>query len=332
MDIDAFVAAHRDEWARLDQLVARRSTLSGAEVDELVLLYQRAATHLSRVRTSSPDPVVVDRLTSLVARARGVVTGVSAAPSTLLARFVLVAFPYAVWRARWWAVGVAVSFIVIGTAIGAWVALNPDVQASIASPEEIRRLVDVDFEAYYSSEPAASFAARVWTNNAWIAALCLVFGGFLGLPVLWVMAQNVLNVGIAGGLMAASGKLDLFFGLILPHGLLELTCVFVAAGAGLRLGWTIIDPGPRPRGVAMAQEGRSVFTLAIGLLVMLFFSGVIEAFVTPSGLPTAARIAIGVAALGAFIAYVGVLGARAEQRGLDADLDEERASRVAYSA
>jgi hypothetical protein len=155
MDIDAFVAAHRDEWARLDQLVARRSTLSGAEVDELVLLYQRAATHLSRVRTSSPDPVVIDRLTSLVARARGVVTGVSAAPSTLLARFILVSFPYAVWRARWWAIGVAISFIVVGAAIGAWVALNPDVQATIASPEEIRRLVDVDFEAYYSSDPAA---------------------------------------------------------------------------------------------------------------------------------------------------------------------------------
>jgi uncharacterized membrane protein SpoIIM required for sporulation len=322
MDIDAFVAAHQGEWDRLDQLVRRRSRLTGAEVDELVVLYQRATTHLSMVRTSSPDPALIGRLTSTVSRARGVVTSAPASPSAALARFVLVAFPLAAWRTRWWTLAVAVSFTAVAAAIGAWVAGDPGVQAAIASPEEIRQLVEVDFEAYYSSEPAGSFAARVWTNNAWIAALSLVFGGLLGLPVLWVMLQNALNVGISGGLMASADRLDLFFGLILPHGLLELTAVFVAAGAGLRLGWTIIDPGPRLRGTALGEEGRATFTLAIGLLVTLLVSGVVEAFVTPSGLPTAVRIGIGVTVLGAFLAYVGVLGARAERLGLDADLGE----------
>jgi uncharacterized membrane protein SpoIIM required for sporulation len=122
--------------------------------------------------------------------------------------------------------------------------------------------------------------------------------------------------------MATGGRLDLFFGLILPHGLLELTAVFGAAALGLRLGWTWIAPGPRTRVQAFSEEGRSTISAVVGLTVTLLVSGVIEAFVTPSGLPTWARIGIGVVALAAFIGYVGVLGRRAALAGADPDLDE----------
>ena len=106
----------------------------------------------------------------------------------------------------------------------------------------------------------------------------------------------MLNLGVGIGLMSSAGRLDTFLGLVLPHGLLELTAVFVAAGTGLRLGWTLIDPGPRSRRTALAEEGRAALGMAIGLALVLFVSGAIEGFVTPSGLPTWARIAIGVAA------------------------------------
>lgn len=113
-------------------------------------------------------------------------------------------------------------------------------------PSQLRQLTRPggEYETYYSSHPAASFAAQVWTNNAQAAAMCLVLGIFLGLPVLWILFQNMLNLGVGIGLMSSAGRLDTFLGLILPHGLLELTAVFVAAGTGLRLGWTLIDPGP----------------------------------------------------------------------------------------
>ncbi len=78
MDVDAFVLAHRDSWDRLEQLVRSRNRLSGADIDELVDLYQRASTHLSMLRSGSSDSALVGRLSSLVARARAAVTGAHA--------------------------------------------------------------------------------------------------------------------------------------------------------------------------------------------------------------------------------------------------------------
>jgi hypothetical protein len=204
VDVDAYVAAHRRDWDRLESLLRRRGRLDGAEADELVTLYQRVATHLSVVRSSSPDPALLGRLSSLVARARSAVTGSHSPAWKDAARFFTVGFPAAVYRSmRWW-VSVAVAFCAVAAAVGAWVAANPHVQASIAAPEEIRQLVEQDFAAYYSSNPAGSFAAQVWTNNAWVAAGCLILGALVGFPVVYILWQNALNVGSPDGVTNAS--------------------------------------------------------------------------------------------------------------------------------
>ncbi|WP_284578692.1 stage II sporulation protein M [Streptomyces sp. 2P-4] len=323
MDLDVFVTAHRAEWDRLEQLLGRGRRLTGAEADELVALYQRASTHLSLIQSSTPDAVLTGRLTQLVARARATVTGTRRAGWRDAARFFASAFPAAVYLSRRWWIPTAVLSTLLGVLIGWWVAMNPEVQASIAAPEELRAMTEPGggYEAYYSSHPAASFAAQVWTNNAQAAAVCLVAGAFLGLPVLWILFLNMANLGVGLGLMASAGRLDVFLGLILPHGLLELTAVFVAAGTGLRLGWTVIDPGPRTRRAALAEQGRAALGMAVGLAAVLFVSGLIEGFVTPSGLPTWARITIGVAAEAVFLAYVYVLGGRAARAGEVGDVE-----------
>lgn len=323
MDLDAFVAVHRDDWNRLDQLAQRRR-LSGAEADELVLLYQRAATHLSVVRSSSPDAVVSARLSTTVARARGAVTGGHEPLWREFSRLVSVSFPAAVYRARWWALGSAAGSLGVAGLLGFWVAATPAAQAAIGSKAQIRQLVDNDFQSYYSEHAASGFAAQVWTNNAWVAALCFALG-ITGIGVVVVLAQNAVNLGLVGGVMAANGRLELFFGLITPHGLLELTAVFVAAGSGLKVFWAWIDPGPRPRGQAVAEEGRAMVTVAIGLIGVLLVSGLVEAFVTPSPLPTWLRIGIGVLVWSAFLGYVVRFGRPAVRAGETGDLALELA-------
>jgi uncharacterized membrane protein SpoIIM required for sporulation len=323
VDLDVYVAAHRAEWQRLEQLlrVARSPRrLTGAEVDELVELYQRVATHLSVVQSAGRDPALVARLSSLVARARGAVAGGRQSAWRDVARFLRVDFPATLYRTRGWWLGVTAAFLLVSFAVGWFVEANPDVQGALAPPEQIKQLVEEDFESYYSSAPAQDFAARVFTNNAFIAAAEIAVG-VLVLPVLYILYSNAVGVGVAGGFMAANGRADLFFGLIIPHGLLELTAVFIAGGLGLKLGWTVIDPGDRTRSTALAEEGRALVIGALGCALLLFVSGLIEAFVTPSGLPTWGRIAIGVTAELLLLAWVFVLGRRAVRAGITGDLD-----------
>ncbi|KDN19400.1 stage II sporulation protein M [Amycolatopsis rifamycinica] len=323
MDVDVFVAAHTAEWNRLGELTRRGGKLTGPEADELVTLYQRTATHLSIVRSVAPDPALLGRLSDLVARGRSAVSGAHNPAWREVAVFFTRRFPAAVYLSRRWWIPAALVSIAVMAVIAVWVARDPVVRASLGTPDELRELTKPggDAETYYSTGPAASFAARVWTNNAWVSATCLFLGVALGLPVIAALWLNSLNAGMIIGAMSAAGRGDVMIGLLLPHGLLELTAVFVAAGTGLRLGWTVIDPGRRSRTAALAEQGRSVVVMALGLTCVLLVSGVIEAFVTPSGWPTWLRVGIGAVVELAFLAYVFTLGRRAAKDGEVGDLD-----------
>ncbi|WP_102144834.1 stage II sporulation protein M [Mycobacterium hubeiense] len=322
MDVDAFVLAHRPTWDRLDRLIKRRRRLTGAEVDELVDLYQRVSTHLSMVRSASTDAALVGRLSGLVARARSAVTGAHAPLWSEFTRFWTVSFPVVAYRAwRWW-LGSAVAFFAVTAIIALWVTGNPDVQAALKTPSEIDELVNNDFASYYSENPAGSFALQVWVNNAWVAAQCIVFAILLGIPIPWVLLQNAANLGIIAGFMFDAGKGDIFLGLLTPHGLIELTAVFLAAAVGMQLGWSVVSPGDRPRGQVLAERGRAVMSVAIGLVAVLLVAGLIEALVTPSPLPTFARIGIGVLAEIAFLTYVIHFGRKAARAGERGDIDD----------
>jgi uncharacterized membrane protein SpoIIM required for sporulation len=322
MDLDAFVAEHAARWRRLEQL-SRKRRLSPPEVDELVSLYQRTGTHLSVIRSRSPDPALVARLSRIVLTARGTITGGSAFSWRTVGRFFTATFPLAVLQAwRWWA-GVGSAFLGLSFLMMFYVAGHPDVQSAFMSGQERDALVNHQFASYYSEHQPQNFALEVWTHNAYLTGQVLA-AGILILPVIYLLAVNLFNLGLVGGVMIGAGRGDLFFGLILPHGLLELTAVFVGAGVGLRIGWAWIAPGPtRTRGRALAQTARSGMLVALGLVVVLGVSGLIEAFVTPSPLPPVARIALGVLAWLGFLAYVVVLGSRARQDRHSADLDAE---------
>ncbi|WP_426592727.1 stage II sporulation protein M [Cellulomonas sp. McL0617] len=324
MDLDAYEWVRAGAWARLDEL-ARRRRLTGAEADELVRLYQAAATDLSVIRTSAPDPVTVARLSQLVARGRAAIAGSHQAGWRDVARFVVVSLPAALYRIRWWTVAVAFAFVLLSTVSGWWVATQPDALALMGTPAEQQQYVDGMFSQYY--DPGAGFAAMVWTNNAFLTAVCIATG-ITGVGPVYFVVSNAIGVGSTGGMMAAHGALGVFLQSIAPHGLLELTSVFVAAAAGLRIFWTWLVPGPRTRSRALAEEGRSLITVAIGLVGTLAVSGMIEGFVTGSTLPWAVKIAIGTVAVTLFWVYTIVLGRRAVRDGETGDLEADRAGYV----
>jgi uncharacterized membrane protein SpoIIM required for sporulation len=319
MDLDAYVRTHQPSWQRLEGLSKRRPR-SGAEADELVDLYQEVATHLSVIRSTAPDPGVVAYISGLLAHARTRAAGTRASGWSGVADFFVRRFPAALYRTRrWWWSTMLGSYAVTAVMIW-WLLQHPQVEQTLLDPHQIDQLVNNDFQSYYSESAASHFAAQVWTNNVWVAAVCIAFG-VLAVPVVYVLWNNLLNLAVVGSIMIRHDRGDLFFGLILPHGLLELTAVFVAAGVGLRVFWSWVAPGPRTRAQSLAAEGRSAGGVAMGLVVVLLVSGIIEAFVTPSGLPTWARIGIGVIAEIVFLSYVYGPGRRAFRAGETGDID-----------
>jgi uncharacterized membrane protein SpoIIM required for sporulation len=330
VDIDAFSAVNGDKWARLYVLAYKRR-LDGSEADELLRLYQTTSAHLSLIRSVAPESGLSASLSATLAQARTRFTGARSNFMDDLARFFVIALPAALYRIRWLTVWCGLAFCLVAGAYALWIATSPDALRALGSDATVKQYVERDFVDYYSENPAASFAGAVWTNNAWIAAQAVALG-ITGFWVPMILFSNAQGLGIAAGVFAAVGKSDVFFSYILPHGLMELTAVFIACAAGLKIFWAIVSPGPRTRGQAVAAEGRSLITVALGLVVVLFVSGLVEGFVTPSSLPVWAKITIGAAVLAAYWTYVLVWGRRAYRSGASGDLDSADAGYTALAA
>jgi uncharacterized membrane protein SpoIIM required for sporulation len=315
MDVDSFISAHEAGWRRLDELTARAQRkpgqLSPGELDELVERYQRVSTHLSLARTTFRSPELAGSLSERVAHAGAVIYAARVPSWRRIGGFFTASFPGALWSIRWFVAVSAAIFLLPAAGMGLWIA-GSQAALEAAAPEEVRQAyVSEDFESYYSSQPAGQFAANITTNNIQVSFFAFAGGILFCLPTAGVLAFNGANVGFAAGLFAAAGEQARFWGLILPHGLLELTGVFIAGGTGLRLGWTLIDPGDRWRGAALTEEARRAVVVVIGLVLVFTTAGFIEGFITGSTLPTPVRVGVGALAWLGFLAYVTVCGRRA---------------------
>ncbi|MFD5225033.1 stage II sporulation protein M [Microbacterium sp. NPDC058342] len=328
MDADALADARRPEWERLDSL-SRQRRLSGAEVDELIVRYRAASADLAELKTSVGDSPQGAYLSTILAAARLRFTGASDNVLAQAGRFFTLQLPAALYRIRWTTAVIALAFIAVIVISGAWIAADPQRIATLGTPEVLRQYAEEDFVDYYG--PMASFAGLVWSNNAWIALQCVLFG-VTGVWPIWMLVQNAVSLGVAAAVMTAHGHLDTMLLHILPHGLLELTAIFVAAAAGLHIFWAWVVPGHRSRTESLAAGGRALATVAIGLVFALLLSGLVEGFVTGSALPWAVKIAIGAAALGVFLFYMLVIGRRAFRRGETGDLVEYEAGTPTLTA
>lgn len=330
VDLDRYLATHRPAWERLADLTGRgrrrMKSLDEDEIAEMVQLYQRTSSHLSYVRTYYRDPALIAYLTRLVSSSGSVIYGTRPRTLRTFARFVMETFPAAIWRARRFIAVSGVLLLLPALLAGIWIANSPDA-LDAAMPEAAREAyINEDFEEYYESERASQFASSVFTNNVQVSIIAFAGGVFFCIPTVVVMVTNGIAIGFAGGTFAAVGESAKFWGLISPHGLLELSAVIIAGGAGLQLGWSLIAPGDRTRGRALVEEGRRAVVILLGLVPAFAVAGLIEGFVTGQPWPTALRVGIGTVVWLAFVGHLVVRGRAASSRGLTGSLGEDEAS------
>jgi uncharacterized membrane protein SpoIIM required for sporulation len=327
VDLDRYLATHKPVWDRLAALTrgGRRSIrkLDAGRIDELTQLYEMTATNLSHVRTHYRDPALVAYLTKLVSTAGATVYGTKPRTWRRAGRFFTITFPAAVWQARWFVAVSAALFVIPALVAGEWLAHSTSARDALLSDAARDAYVNHDFESYYESENASQFASHVFTNNALVGFQAFAFGVFLCIPTVLVLVSNGLNLGVAMGLFASYGQQGKFWGLIAPHGMLEITAVVIAGAAGLQLGWALVSPGERTRSEALTEAGRRAVVIVLGLVLAFAVAGTIEGGVTGQPWPTWLRVGIGLVAWTSFVTYVVVLGRRAAAAGFTGKLGED---------
>ena len=245
MDIDVLRVSGKSEWKRLEELTHAR-TLSGPEIDELDRLYRSATTDLARVRTHSPDPDLIAELSRILSAARGRLAGTGGLTGRGIARFFMVSLPVTLYRIRWVIVGVMAVFIALCVIQAHYLITTPAAMNELGTPEQLRRYAQEDFVWYYSQDTHSEFAMSVWANNSW-ESLQGIATGISGVYPLYLLWGNAMALGTSGAVVIEYASAWHFFRFILPHGLPELTAVFIAIAAGLRVFRALVAPGAATR-------------------------------------------------------------------------------------
>jgi len=287
--------APRRRWERLAELIDladRRglSALSVDELDEFAHLYRRTVADLGAARSRGSDPRIVSYLNALVGRAAGLAYGGRARNRLRPRRFFLVTIPRT-FRRTWTACAVACAVFAI-PAFVAWLAAaaNPAWADALFAPglaDTVEGFLarDVPPGQYFADSQsligADNLSGAILVNNLKVALMAFALGITAGLGTVYFMLRNGLMLGGFIGVFAHHGRAIDALGIVAPHGFLELSAIFICGGAGLLLGWAVIDPGDRTRAEALSQAGREALSLVAAALVMLGMAAVVEGFVSP---------------------------------------------------
>jgi uncharacterized membrane protein SpoIIM required for sporulation len=312
-----FVSLAKPRWDRLESLIAqidRRGigSLEPRQVEELALDYRAATSDLALARGRGYDPTIVAYLNRLSARAHAYVyLGTSRSGWSATRRFLTRTFPREL-RRSWLAIGICAALTIVGAVI-AYGAVSSEPANAYALlpageiPQTSTALHDSNFGFDRAFSPLVS--SEIITNNIRVAVIAFAGGMTGGLLTLWIILQNGLMLGGIGALYAqAHFGLD-FWATIAPHGVIELSAIQVAGGAGLLLAGAIIAPGRIRRVDALVANARRAGTLVLGTAAMLVVAGTIEGFISPQRLSPQVRLSIGALTAIALILYAGFAGA-----------------------
>lgn len=305
----------RNEWQRLEDLlelmkISGLRGLSRMEVREFGELYRRAASDLAIARAETRDPSLVGYLNSLVIRTHGHIYRAESEGGGIIRRFFARDLPQTFrrnWKFLAFAFAIFAGFAIFGF-IATWI--DPDFTHFVALSGITDQIRSGNRWWLNLNEANQIGATQIMTNNILVMIRAFALGAFFAVGAVYVLAFEGARLGSVFG---AGYKIDPAFAndlasFVVGHGVVELSCIFFCAGAGIMIGYSLIAPGDLTRAQAAKKSGMEAARIVVGCACFLVVAGTIEGFISPSALPAPVKIATGVftgIALYSYLFFVG---------------------------
>jgi uncharacterized membrane protein SpoIIM required for sporulation len=283
MDERDFVSRKREAWDQLTALIDKANgkggvrALSRDEILALGPLYRRASSDLAYARAHAINKDLILHLNGLVGRAHALLYNAetSGSPVASLLNFYLHEFPTLLQkRSKFFASALLLS--VLSGLFAYWLVLSNPEKLWLFIPESLRSSMEVWKEGKVSSAANVDMAAGLMTHNLLVGLVAFAGGVAAGIPTVVMMFANGAMLGAMAALMTQVHKHNTFWPGILPHGIAELTAIFICGGAGLQIGMSLLMPGDYRRSDAFRLAGAEAIKLVIGTIPLFIFAGVIE--------------------------------------------------------
>jgi uncharacterized membrane protein SpoIIM required for sporulation len=300
MNLEQFSQQRRASWRELEELLQRSERnprgLSPAELDALGALYRNTSADLALAQREFPNQRVTTYLNHLVGRAHALIYRGEPLRRRGLRTFFASTFPQLYRGLLPYTILATILFGVATLSAYLLVWLDPSVIYVIAGAEIAPLVREVEAGRLWTEiEPTVRSAASAFilTNNIQVTFLTFAGGITAGVLSAWVMIVNGLNIGAIFGLLQAHGMSRGLAEFVSAHGFIELSVIFVAGGCGLYMGDGLLRPGLHKRRAILIQRSRECIQIILGCAPLLVLAGLIEGFISPSGLPWIVKLAVG---------------------------------------
>ncbi|MEO2076164.1 MAG: stage II sporulation protein M [Bacillus sp. (in: firmicutes)] len=305
MNVKQFVKKHREEWKQLEQLVTTinksRNRITGDMITQFYRLHQKAAQNLSYSQTYFPNDEVTFYLNGLVAKSHNLMYKDQVSSFKQIRYFFSTKF-IGLLVEQWKFVLAAMILFMIG-AIGSFLSVvNDPLHIYSILPAEIAQGVDPEqLGKGHSAVDSSLMSASIMTNNIKVAILAFAGGITFGLLTVYLLVYNGIIIGSLAALFWHHNKSYDFWAYIVPHGMIELTAIFIAGGAGLLMGYKLFVPGHFSRAFQLKQQAKRSVQLLLGTIPLFVIAGIIEGFITPAAISLEAKYIV------AFLTVIGLL-------------------------